>query len=118
LLGSSTSVMENVQRTFQLPSLRILYIQAVKIFFIVTDPRGCGNVSVTIYFIFTDGMMADWYLSEMYPEYDRGVHGYENTISRNSWKPISQSLSMLKRMGLDKDLKTSLGFFLNIRAAK
>ncbi|MDF2644716.1 MAG: hypothetical protein K0Q73_521, partial [Paenibacillus sp.] len=67
-------------------------------------------MSVTIYFIFTDGVMADWYLSEMYLEYYRGVHGYENTISRNGWNPISQSLSMIKRMGLDKDLRTSLGF--------
>ncbi|MDQ0900828.1 hypothetical protein QFZ80_004656 [Paenibacillus sp. V4I7] len=30
-------------------------------------------MSVTIYFIFTDGMMADGYLSEMYPEYERGI---------------------------------------------
>lgn len=41
-----------------------LLSEAIKIFFIVTVAKGCGIVSVTIYFIITDEKKADWYLNE------------------------------------------------------
>ncbi|KRF19478.1 hypothetical protein ASG93_32270 [Paenibacillus sp. Soil787] len=38
--------------------------QAVKIYFIVTDTMGSGIVSITIYFIFTEEKMTNWYQSK------------------------------------------------------